>query len=79
MSHKHVEGNPIMQHLLVTRLLKDIYNQPITVDVVTKHLAALGSNESLSLKQLSQKLVVLKALVEACRTSKIRGLDLPTV
>ena len=83
MTHKHVEGNPIGQHLLVTRLLKGVYNrrppQPRysttwDVDVVTKHLTAMGSNESLTLKQFSQKLVVLMALAEASRTSELRAL-----
>ena len=36
----------------------------------------MGSNEDLSLKQLSQKLAVLMALVEASRTSELRALDL---
>ena len=44
--------------------------------MVTRHIAAMGSNEGLSLKQLSQKLVVLMALVEASRTSELRALDI---
>ena len=73
MTHKHVEGSPIGQHPLVTRLLMGIYNnrppQPRystmwDVDVVTRHLVLIGSNQSLTLKQLSQKLVILMALVE---------------
>ena len=43
---------------------------------MTRHIAQLGSNESLSLKQLSQKLVVLMALVEASRTSELKALDM---
>ena len=85
MTHKPVEGRPIGQHPLVTRLLKGIYNrrppQPRysatwDVDIVTRYIANLGSNESLSLKQLSQKLVVLMALVEASRTSELKALDM---
>ena len=84
MTHKQVDGSPIGQHPLVTRLLKGVYNQrppqprysaTWDVDVVTKHLAAMGANASLSLKQLSQKLVVLMALVKASRTSELRALD----
>ena len=81
MTHKQVDGSPIGQHPLVTRLLKGVYNQrprysaTWDVDVVTKHLAAMGANESFSLKQLSQKLVVLMALVKASRTSELRALD----
>jgi hypothetical protein len=75
MTHKQVDSSPIGQHPLVNRLLKGVYNQrppqprysaTWDVDVVTKHL---GSNESLSLKHISQKLVVLMALVKASRTS----------
>ena len=70
---------------MVTRLLKGVYNQrpPMPrysttwdVGVVTKHIAAMGGNESLSLKQLSQKLVVLMALVAASRTSELKALDI---
>ena len=84
MTHKQVDGSPIGQHPLVTRLLKGVYNQwppqprysaTWDVDVVTKHLAAMGAIESLPLKQLSQKLVVLMALVKASRTSELRALD----
>ena len=45
--------------------------------MVTKHLAALGSNESLSLKQINQIiLAVLMALVKASRTYELRALDI---
>ena len=87
MTHKQVEGSPIGEHPLVTRLLKGVYNrrppQPHysttwDVDVVTKHLATItmGLNESLSLKKLSQKLVVLMALVEASKTLELRALHI---
>ena len=46
------------------------------VDVVTRHLLAMGSKESLTLKQLSHKLVILMALFEASRTSELRALDI---
>ena len=39
-------------------------------------MAAMGSNESLSLKQISQKLAVLMALMKASRTSELRVLDI---
>ncbi len=47
MTHKQVEGTPIGQHPLVTRLLKGVYNKrpPMPkysstwdVDVVTRHI-----------------------------------------
>ena len=43
---------------------------------MTKHMAAMGSNESLSLKQISQKLAVLMALMKVSRTSELRALDI---
>ena len=46
------------------------------VDVVTRHLLALGFNESLTLKQLSHLLVILMALMQASRTSELRALDI---
>ena len=85
MTRKQVDGSPIGQHPLVNRLLKGVYNQrppqprysaTWDVDVVTKHLVAMGSNESLPLKQISQKLAVLMALVKASRTSELRALDI---
>ena len=84
MSHSHIEGVPIGQHPLVTRLLKGIYNsrppQPRytdtwNVDVVLSYLVSLGVNSQLSLKQLSQKLVILMALVQASRSSELHALD----
>ena len=85
MTHDNIEGIPIGQHPLVTRLLRGVHNlrppkpryeHTWDVDVVTKHIVKMGSNEDLSLKQLSQKLAVLMALVEASRTSELRALDL---
>ena len=72
MTHRHIEGVPIGQHPLVTRLLKGVYNtrppkrrytETWDVDGVLNHLTSLGENSQLSRKQLSQKLVVLMALV----------------
>ena len=74
MTHVKVEGTPIGQHPLVSRLLKGIYNsrppQPRyqstwDVDVVVKFVVSLGANDQLSLKHLSWKLAVLMALIEA--------------
>ena len=39
------------------------------------HLSSLEENSQLSLKQLSQKLVVLMALVQASRSSELQALD----
>jgi len=74
MTHSQVEGVPIGQHPLVSRLMKGVYNcrppQPRysstwDVDTVIEHIQGLGANSELSLKQLSQKLAVLMVLVEA--------------
>ena len=84
MTHKHVEGVPIGQLPLVTRLLKGVHNsrppQPRysstwDVDVVLSYLISMGDNSQLSLKQLSQKLAVLMALVQASRSSELHALD----
>ena len=84
MTHRHIEGVPIGQHPLVTRLLKGVYNtrppkprytETWDVDGVLNHLTSLGENSQLSLKQLSQKLVVLMALVQASRSSELQALD----
>ena len=85
MTHSQLEGVPIGQHPLVTRLLKGVYNlrPPMPrysstwdVGMVTKYLTSLGRNEDLPLKRLSQKLALLMALVEACRTLELKALDL---
>ena len=85
MTHDHIEGIPMGQHPLVSRLLKGVYNsrppQPrysVTwdVDVVIRYFQSLGENEVLTLKQLSQKLVLLMAIVEASRVSELQALDL---
>lgn len=73
------------QHPVITRLMKGIYNsrppQPkysTSWDVVkvTDYLKSLGANQELSLKQLTLKLVMLMALVEASRSSELAALDL---
>ena len=84
MTHDQVEGVPIGQHPLVTRLLKGVYNlrppQPRysdtwNVDMVIRHLQSLGNNSKLTLKVLGQKLALLMALVEASRSSELHALD----
>ena len=49
------------------------YSSTWDVDIVTRYIASMGRNEDLSLKRLSQKLMVLMALVEASRTSELRA------
>ena len=85
MTHCHVEGVPIGQHPLVSRLLKGVYNSRSPkprysatwdVDSVIHYLISLGENDQLTLKDLSQKTALLMALVEASRSSELQALDL---
>ena len=83
-THQWVDGKPIGQHPLVIRLLKGISNErppkpryTTTWDVskVTSYLSSLGDNKTLSLKQLSKKLVMLLALISPERSSVLADLD----
>ena len=65
MTHETIEGVPIGQHPLVTRLMRGVYNlrpprprysSTRDVEVVAQHIVSMGENSSLSLKSLSQKL-----------------------
>ena len=85
MTHKQVNGVPLGQHPLVSRLFKGMYNfrppQPRyartwDVDIVIQYFSSLGDNAALSLKQLSHKLATLMALVGANRVSELQALDL---
>ena len=85
MTHVHIEGIPVGRHPLVSQLLKGMYNlcppQPPysttwDVDIVIRYLQLLGSNDVLSLKALSQKLLFLMALVQASRVSELQALNL---
>ena len=85
MTHEKVEGVPIGQHPLVTRLMKGVYNlrppkprytYTWDVDMVTQYIAEMGENANLTLKKLSQKLALLMALVVASWTSELQALDL---
>ena len=85
MIHEEVERIPIGQHPLVTRLMKGVYNlrppkprytYTWDVDMVIQYIAGLGENTNLPAKKLSQKLVLLMALVVASRTSELQALDL---
>lgn len=85
MIHNQVDGVPLGQHPLVSRLFKGMYNsrppQPRytrtwDVDIVTRYLSSLGDNNALSLKQLSNKLAILMALVGANRVLELQALDL---
>ena len=85
MTHAHIEGVPMGQHPLVSRIFKGMYNSRLPqprytrtwdVDIMTRYLSSLGDNTSLSLKQLGHKLAILMALVSASRVSELQALDL---
>jgi len=84
-THLPVDGTPIGQHPLVKQLFKGVYNsrppQPRythtwDVSAVLNHIAHLGNNRDLSLKQLSFKLLMLMSLTSASRVSELQALDL---
>ena len=76
MTHVHIEGVPMGQHPLVSRMLKGMYNSrppqlrytsTWDVDIMICYLSSLGDNTALSLKQLGHKLAILMALVTLSR------------
>ena len=83
--HSKVDGHPIGQHLLVTRMLKGVYNErpPLPryssfwdVGAVLKYVQSWGSNDNLSLRQLTLKLAILMALTRPARTVDLSKLDI---
>ena len=84
-SHAKLTGLPVVQNPLVIQLLKGIfsnrppkhrYSHTWEVSSVTTYLASLGSNKSLSLKQLSWKLAMVFSLTCPKRVSALTKLDL---
>ena len=79
-----IDGTPVGQHPLVSRLLQGIFNRrpPLpkynsTWDVNTVIIYIReGQTETLSLKDLSYKLAMLLALLSATRSSDLHLLDL---
>ena len=72
--HPHV--TKLMQGILNSRPPKPRYAYTWDVKKMTTHLASLGSKSSLSLKQLSRKLVMFFALACPERTACLAKLDL---
>ena len=84
-THEKVDGQPVGQHPTIVRVLKGAYNKrpPLPkytstweVSKVTSYIVALGDNDSLSLKSLSLKLVVLLALTRPSRSNDLSNLSL---
>ena len=82
--HPDINGIKVGQISIIKQLMTGIFNSrpPIPrytetwdVDQVLKHLISLPENQSLSLKQLSQKVAMLMALTSACRSSEICSFD----
>ena len=85
--HSNVEGHPVGELSLVSRVLKGKYNSrpPIPryntfwdVGVVLKHIRGRGQNSSSSLHQLSLKTAMLLALTKPSRSVDLAYLDIGT-
>lgn len=85
MTHPIIDSVWVGEHPMVCQLLKGIFNsrppQPRysftwDVSVVVEYIRGLGLNTSLSLKLLTQKLVMLLAVTSAERSSELAAHDL---
>ena len=83
--HSKVDGQSIGQHPLVTRMLKGAFNErpPLArystfwdVGIVLNYLRDLGANETLSLRLLTLKSVMLLALTRPARSVDLSKLDI---
>ena len=83
--HSKVDGYSIGQHPLITRTLKGVFNErpPVAkysafwdVGVVLKYLRGLGRNDTLSLRLLTLKSVMLMALTRPARSVDLSKLDI---
>ena len=86
--HEPIQGQSIGQHVILTKLLKGMFNsrppQPKytetwDVDVVLDRIRRQPNNEDLSLKDLSLKLVMLMALTTASRHSELHKLKVSSM
>ena len=85
MTHVPVDGSQIGSHPLVSRFMKGVfelrppqpkYLETWDVSIVLKYLLSLSPKESLSLKQLSFKVITLMALTSMGRANLLHRLDL---
>ena len=83
--HEKIDGHTVGQHPLVTRLMKGVFNDrpPLprytctwNVQTVLSYISSWGSNDSLSLKQLSWKTAMLLALTRPSRSADLSQLSL---
>jgi hypothetical protein len=84
MTLDSVDGFKLGDHPLVVQLLKGCFNNnpprprydsTWDPDIVFRYLTSLGDNSSLSLPQLSQKLVILLALATLMRVSELASIS----
>ena len=82
--HERIDGYTVGQHPLVTRLMKGVFNDrpPLpkytctwNVQSVLLHILSWGSNDSLSVKQLSWKTAMLLALTRPSRSADLSQLN----
>ena len=83
--HSKVDGYLVGQHRLITRMLRGAFNQrpPVVkystfweVGVVLSYLKRLGKNDTLSLRLLTLKSVMLLALTRPARSVDLSKLDI---
>ena len=83
--HERIDGYSVGQHPLVTRLMKGVFNDrpPLpkytctwNVQGVLSYISSWGGNDSLSMKQLSWKTVMLLALTRPSRSADLSQLSL---
>ena len=83
--HSKIEGHPVGEHPLVSRVLKGAYNArpPLPryntfwdVGVVLQYIKGLGQNSSLTLHQISIKTAMLLALTRPSRSADLANLDI---
>ena len=83
--HERIDGYTVGQHPLITRLMKGVFNDrpPLprytctwNVQTVLSYISSWGSNDSLSLKQLSWKTAMLLALTRPSRSADLSQLNL---
>ena len=83
--YSKVDGYSVGQHPLITRMLKGVFNErpPVAkysafwdVGMVQKYLKGLGTDDTLSLRLLTIKLVMLMALTRPARSVDLSKLDI---
>ena len=83
--HEKVDGYKVGQHPLVSRTIKGIfrkrppqprYSKTWDVATVTRYIESLGGHDSLSLAELTHKIVMLLAITRPSRSADLSQLHL---